>query len=176
MDPPGLPPRGGALFDVQANTSRGYCTSWRYSVEHAFRRDFKWQLTASREESPQQYNLPWGRAPTPQVPTMYVIQAVVTALEHDYGTPNQERFVLPQGVSYADIGNMMAERQSLVNWLDPYRHGLPSPFNIPDIFRRVAHRQQFLAGVRSGNIFDPHFTEFPQLEVTMMNELSGINF
>ena len=41
VDPPGLPPRGGALYDVQANTSRGFCTSFRYCVEHVFRRDFR---------------------------------------------------------------------------------------------------------------------------------------
>jgi hypothetical protein len=127
---------GKLQFEVQANTSRVFCTMHRSCVEGAFARDYQWQLTAGREAAEQQYLEPYGQAPCPQVPLLAVIQLVHAAIMFDFAKPRREVFALPAGVSHADVGRIALQRLPLLNWLDDFRTGRPSPFLKPNLFAR----------------------------------------
>ena len=177
--PPVTPPnldRGALLWDVQANSTRAFCTAHRWTAEANFGRDFGCKMTGSRGEIPQQLLDPYGKQPTPQVPKIYVVNAVHHQLMADFATPVTEQYELPPTVSHADIGRQMLERLELPNWLDPFRTGHPSPFDRQNLFSRptlVDLRLGFQhpGGIRMVNCLDPHVTHFPRLSNADLNEL-----
>jgi hypothetical protein len=177
--PPVTPPnldRGKLLWEVQANSTRAFCTAHRWVAEANFGRDWGCKMTGSRGEIPQQLLEPYNKRPTPQVPQIYVVNAVHHQLVADFATPVREVYELPQNVSHADIGRQMLERLELLNWLDPLRTGAPSPFNRQNIFSkptllelRQGFRQQN-QGVMMVNCLDPNQTHFPRLSTAELNE------
>jgi hypothetical protein len=180
--PPQAPPgvvRGRLLYEVQANASRAFCTMHRSCVEGAFARDWAWSLTAARTAAPQQYLQVYGEQPTPQLPLLAVIQYVHSALMYETAKPRSEVFLLPPGVSHADIGRITVHRMPKINWLDPCRNGVPSPFLKPDLFSVPTQPQLgmgargLLGGLRRVNVLNPVETEFPQLTMEQLNELAG---
>ena len=87
--------RGKLLFDLQANSTRAFCTGHRWPVELSNGRDWgTCKMSGSRGEIPQQLLEPYGKPPTPQVPKIYVVNAVHHQLVADYGTPVHEVFPL----------------------------------------------------------------------------------
>ena len=60
------------------------------------------RLSGSRGEIPKQLLEPYGKHPTPQVPEIYVVNAVHHQLVADYGTPVHE--VYPLGYWDTDAG------------------------------------------------------------------------
>ena len=178
--PPLTPPnmdRGKLLWEVQANSTRCFCTAHRWPVEANFGRDWGVEMTGSRGEIPQQLLEPCNTPPTPQVPKIYKINAVHHQIVADFATPAAEVYELPPNVSHADIGRQMLDRLELKNWLDPLRTGLPSPFSRPNLFSKptqVELRHGLLLpqgqGVRMVNCLDPNVTYFPQLSLPELNE------
>ena len=178
--PPLTPPnmdRGRLLWEVQANCTRAFCTAHRWAVEACFGRDFGVKMTGIRGEIPQQLLDPCNHPPTPQVPKIFVVNAVTHQLNADNATPVAEVYELPPHVSHADIGRQMIERLELVNWLDPLRSGNPSPFIRPNLFSkptqlelRQAFRHPNQGGVRMVNCLDPTQTHFPQMTLPELNE------
>ena len=168
--------RGKLLWDVQANSTRIFCTAHRWVAEANFGRGWGWKMTGSREEIPQQLLEPYQKQPTPQVPKIYVINAVHHQLMYDFATPMTEAYELPPNVSHADIGRQMLARLECPNWLDPLRTGSPSPFQRPNVFSRPTllelqrgFRQQN-QGVTLVNCLDPAVTLFPRMTPEELNE------
>ena len=177
--PPITPPnldRGKLLWEVQANSTRVFCTAHRWLAEANFARDWGCKMTGSRGEIPQQLLEPYGNPPTPQVPKIFVINAVHHQLVANFANPAAEVYELPVNVSHADIGRQMLDRLETVNWLDPLRTGAPSPFTRPNLFSRPTQlelRQALLQqnrGVRLVDCLDHNRTHFPQLTPAELNE------
>ena len=168
--PPATPvnlPRGKLLWEVQANSTRTYVTSFRWTVEACFARDWGWAMTGSRGEIPQQLLGTYNKQPTPQAPKIFVRNAAHHQIMSDFATPISEAYELPNNVTYEDIGKQMAERIELLNWLDSFRTGSPSPFHRSNIFSKPTIRDRQLGllgnpgGVTLVNCLDPNETGFP---------------
>ena len=120
---------------------------------------------------------PYSKQPTPQVPQLYVVNAVHHQLMMDFGTPVAKIFELPPNVSHADIGRQMLERLGHPNWLDPLRTGLPSGFHRQNLFGRptlVEQRRGLLqqnGGVIMVNCLDTNRTHFPRMTKADLHEL-----
>lgn len=85
--PPATPvnlPRGKLLWEVQANSTRTYVTSFRWTVEACFARDWGWAMTGSRGEIPQQLLGTYNKQPTPQAPKIFVRNAAHHQIMSDY--------------------------------------------------------------------------------------------
>ena len=143
LHPPPISPLnvGNLLWEVQANCTRAHVTAHRWTAEANFARDWANKMTGGRDEIPQQLLEPYRKQPTPQVPKIFVVNAASHQLVHDFGTPVSEVYELPHNVTYADIGRQMAIRIDLMNWLDPLRTGLPSPFHRANIFAKPTQVQ-----------------------------------
>ena len=176
---PPVPPnmdRGKLLWEKQANSTRAFCTAHRWAAEANFGRDWGCKMTGCRGEIPQQLLEVYGKQPTPQVPKIYVVNAVHHQLVADFATPAAETYLLPPNVSHADIGRLMIDRLELENWLDPFRTGSPSPFDRPNLFSKPTQVElrrglRQLNGVRMVNCLDPNLTHFPQMTAPELNEL-----
>ena len=176
--PPPVTPleRGKLLWDLQANSTRAFTTAHRWVAEFNNGRDWgTCKMSGSRGEIPQQLLEPYGQQPTPQVPKIYVVNAVHHQLIADYGTPLSEVYELPPNVNHAGIGKQMLARLEVRNWLDHFVTG-PSPFDQPNIFlrpiraalRRGLLRQNF--GVNMVNCLDPAQTLFPRVTTAELNK------
>ena len=87
---------GGLMLEVQANTSRVFCTMHRGVVETAFARDYQWQLTAVRQAAEQQYLEPYGKNPCPQTP-------LLAAIMYHFAQAREEVFGLPVFVTLSSL-------------------------------------------------------------------------
>ena len=175
-DPPGFV-RGSLLYEVQANSSRAFSTMHRGSAEWAFGRDWQCPITASRSTAPQQYLMPYGKPPTPQIPLLSVIQYVHSALMYEVATPHTEVYSLPAGTTYGDIARTTLQRLSKLNWLDPLR--MVGPFIRRNLFSRptLPQLRQGIMGqlgnVRLIDALNPVATEFPKISPDELHELTG---
>lgn len=154
-------------------------TSHRGCSERGFCIDWQWQILGGRYEIPRQYLENYGKEPTPKLPLIHVLIAVHFAIQDMFATPTNEVSDMPFGISLAAVyrgGNL---RITLLNWLDPLRTGLPSPFHRLDLFAfPTVHelRQGWagnIGGVRLVNVLDPNMTGFPALDEQEMNEFCG---
>ena len=107
--------RGKLLWEVQANHTRTHVTAHRWTIEANFGREFGVKMTGIREEIPQQLLDSYGKPPTPHVPKIFAVNAVHHELNHQFAKPAEEKFLLPPGISYADIGRQMVARMELIN-------------------------------------------------------------
>ena len=180
--PPPTPPnldRGKLLFEVQANSTRAFCTSHRWVAEGSNLRDWQWKGTGTRAEIPQQLLQPYNEPPTPQVPQIFVVNSVHHQLMADFAKPVREVYELPPGVTHSDIGTQMLVRLPLPNWLDSIRFGFPSSLHRPNIFSRptmLDRRRGLLqqpGGVIDVNCLDPSQTHFPLMTIADLHELGA---
>ena len=175
-DPPGHV-RGKLLYEVQANSTRVFTTMNRAPAEWAFGRVWQHQITACRSSAPQQYLLPYGKPPTPQIPLLSVIQYVHSALMYEVATPHREVYSLPPGVTYAGVARTALHRLPKMNWLDPLR--MVGPFIRRDNFSRPTQvqlrqgRQGRMGNVRLVDALNSVATEFPQITRDELHELTG---
>ena len=166
------------MFEVQLNASRMFNTAHRGNSERGFAADWQYQILGSRYQIPRQYMEPYGKNPTPQLPMIHILIAAHFAIHDEFGTPSVEVANLPDGTSLADVYRGGLERIELINWLDPLRTGLPSPFHRANIFATPTARElrQGLGipgGIRPINVLNTAQSGFPRLSVQEMNEFCG---
>ena len=163
------------MFEVQLNSSRMFNTAHRGTSERSFARDWQYQILGSRHQIPRQYLDPYGKNPTPNLPLIHVLIAAHFAIQDEFCTPSVEIDNMPNGTSLTDVYSGGLARITHLNWLDPLRTGLPSPFHRPNIFatptvRELAHGWVNAGGVRLVNILNHQQTGFPILSNAEMNE------
>ena len=78
VPPPNVPFR--FLYEVQLNSGRINCTAHRGSIERSFAEDYHTKIISGRNPVPHQYLEPYGKAPTPHVPRIYVLLLVNMAI------------------------------------------------------------------------------------------------
>ena len=177
-NPPNMD-RGQLLFEVQANSSRVFCTAHRWVAEANFGRGWGCKMTGGRGEIPQQLLRPYAKQPTPQVPQIFVVNAVHHQLVADFATPLAEVYALPANVSHADIGRQMLDRLARPNWLDPLRTGPTIGFDRQNLFSRptvLEQRRGLLqqnGGVLVVNCLDANTTHFPRMDLADLHEFAA---
>lgn len=118
---PDAPPRGLALLDLQANSSRTWCTMTRYAVEQSFLSDWRFQILGNRYCVHPARLEPAGYPPTPQASKVEVLHLIKAALEDEVFSGYTLRFLLPRGVTFRMIGERAVRNVNRINWLDPQR-------------------------------------------------------
>ena len=160
------PQLGGRLTDMAANTSK-VCTSERRIVEMSIARVHDMKLSGNKFPVSQQLTRASGSPPTPDLPTIHVVQEVMAVLRRN-AKPYRLKYGLAPGVTYADHGRDLLARLTKENALCSTK-GLV--YNRQNIFAHVTPRELANGTVRRVNILNLAETNLP---VMAPEELSGI--
>ena len=91
---------------------------------------------------------------------------VYLSVQFEHGTPNFPTFLLPDGVTKADLGRKMVDFPVRRNFLDEWVLNLQW-HRVRGLWNPVINAEIGGGVVREGNLLDWRFTQFPQVVIRM---------